>query len=362
MSTATIESLRAPRPAAEQPNVRLDMFSSQGFSLAQRVAQAYASSDAVPAQFRLYNLKKSGSTEQWVENPAAIGNCLVAIEVAQAIGMSVVMVMQNADPIQGKLRWNSKFQIAAVNASRRFSPLRFDFQNLGRIKAKYKEKTGWDKAANKPIYAEREVEVENIQCIAWAVPHGTVIPAGVGTLAQAKQAGMAVIEGAPVSMKMAVEEGWYGKTDSKWQGEMKTLMLQYRAGTFFAGIHAPDVVMGMGMSSEEAHDVIDATRQSDGSFAVNLGDLQEAAKAADVSDAQPADDKPADKPAGAAQAEPETATGPTLADVLAMVESGDLDAALDAANSLPNDEKRKAKDAIRAKARPAEAQSSLSME
>lgn len=234
----------------------VDMFTERGFVLANRIAKAFASSSAVPAQFQQFNLKKAGGEEQWVENPSAIGNCLVAIEVARAVGMSIVAVMQNADMIEGKLRWSGKFVIAAINASKRFTPLRFDMKDLGPIKATYKEKTGWDKQERRPIFAERTVDVQNQRCIAWALPYGVPFPPGVYTLEQAKAAGLPVIESAPVTMRMAVEEGWYGKAGSKWQTELRELMFQYRAGSFFGNVHAPDIVMGMGRTAEEVIDMM----------------------------------------------------------------------------------------------------------
>ncbi|MBN3744650.1 hypothetical protein G3N96_04265 [Burkholderia sp. Se-20373] len=251
------------------------MFTERGFSLANRIAKAYASSDAVPAQFRSHNLKKAGNEEHWVENPSAIGNCLVAIEVARAVRMSITAVMQNADMIEGKLRWSGKFVIAAINASGRFTPLRFQMVNRGRIKAKYKEKTGWNQQARKPIFEEREVEVDDIECIAWALPKGTpeprLSPEDVRKYAGRmldlyRDIGMPVIESAPVSMQMVVEEGWFGKSGSKWQTGLRTLMFQYRAGSFFGNIHAPDIVMGMGRTSEEEADVVDVS--PDGSYTV----------------------------------------------------------------------------------------------
>lgn len=243
----------------------VNMFTERGFALANRLAKAYSSSDAVPAQFRAVNLKKGGNgQEQWVENPNAIGNCLIAIEVAQAVGMSITAVMQNADMIEGKLRWSGKFVIAAINASGRFTPLRFQMINKGGIKANYKEKTGWDSQARRPIFTDRTVEVENIECIAWALPKGFAEPRiDIDTMRQYKgrmldlyrDIGMPVVESAPVSMRMAVEEGWYGKSGSKWQTELRTLMFQYRAGSFFGNIHAPDIVMGMGRTLEETQDL-----------------------------------------------------------------------------------------------------------
>ncbi|HIH2617915.1 TPA: hypothetical protein ACYLK9_003145 [Burkholderia cenocepacia] len=289
------------------PDQAVDMFTERGFSLANRIAKAYASSDAVPAQFRSHNLKKGGNEEHWVENPSAIGNCLVAIEVARAVRMSITAVMQNADMIEGKLRWSGKFVIAAINASGRFTPLRFQMVNRGRIKAVYKEKTGWDREARRPIFAEREVEVDDIECIAWALPKGTPEPrlapdevrkyAG-RMLDLYRDIGMPVIESAPVSMQMVVEEGWFGKSGSKWQTGLRTLMFQYRAGSFFGNIHAPDIVMGMGRTSEEEADVVDVS--PDGSYTVYSTTLDELRGGR----AQPAEEVPR----GAAQAQTEPTT------------------------------------------------------
>ncbi|MDT7835002.1 hypothetical protein [Aquabacterium sp. OR-4] len=243
----------------------VDMFTERGFALANRIAKAYASSDAVPAQFRSHNLKKDGQgSEIWVENTAAMGNCLVAIEVARAVGMSITAVMQNADMIEGKLRWSGRFVIAAINASGRFTPLRFQMVSRGRIKAKYKEKVGWDSQARRPKFEDREVEVDDIECIAWALPKGYPEPklqpdqlrAFPGRMLDLYRAlGLPVIESAPVTMQMVVEEGWYGKPGSKWQTSLRTLMFQYRSGSFFGNIHAPDIVMGMGQTTEEVRDL-----------------------------------------------------------------------------------------------------------
>ncbi|MDR6381788.1 hypothetical protein [Paraburkholderia caribensis] len=211
-----------------------------------------------------------------VPNPSAIGNGLVALEVAQAVRMSVTAVMQNADVIEGKLRWSAKFVIAAINASGRFHPLRFDIANKGPIKATYKEKGQWNRDQRRYDMIEKEVEVENLVCVAWTLPRSVPMPGNVHTLAQAKNAQLPVVESAPVSMKMAVEEGWYAKPGSKWQTEMKHLMLQYRAGSFFGNIHAPDIVMGMGHTTEEAVDTIDVTQQADGTYAVDVDSLRRA--------------------------------------------------------------------------------------
>ncbi|KWE70619.1 hypothetical protein WL77_11990 [Burkholderia ubonensis] len=275
------------------------MFTERGFMLANRIAKAYASSDAVPAQFRSHNLKKVNGEEHWVENPSAIGNCLVAIEVARAVRMSITAVMQNADMIEGKLRWSGKFVIAAINASGRFTPLRFQMINRGRIKASYKEKTGWNSQIKKPIFEDRQVEVDDIECIAWALPKGTPEPRLSAEdlrkypgrmLDLYRDLGMPVIESAPVTMQMVVEEGWFGKSGSKWQTGLRALMFQYRAGSFFGNIHAPDIVMGMGRTSEEEADIVDV--YPDGSFTVQTTTLDSLR----TGPAQPADEVPRGTP------------------------------------------------------------------
>jgi len=352
MNAATpLAAVKQTGELANIPDTKVDMFSARGFALAQRIANAFASSDAVPAQFRSHNLKREGNgAENWVQNQSALGNCIVAIEVAQAVGMSVTAVMQNADVIEGKLRWSGKFVIAAINASRRFTPLRFDIQNLGRIKASYKEKGSWNKDLRRYDMTEKTIEVENLQCIAWALPGGMQFPPGIYTLAEAREAKLPVIESAPVSIRLAVEEGWYSKAGSKWQTELKHLMLQYRAGTFFGNIHAPDIVMGMGRTVEEERDIIDlnpdgsvamvtpaSLRARDGSQAKVVsqdpsGSVEFDPQTGEVVGGS-AGDAPASPEAGGENAHQQHSV-PTVADALAFVKQGDYDMARDIARSL----------------------------
>lgn len=253
MTSTSIAELRAPAPVAADQAV--DMFTARGFELAIRIGKAFATSNAVPAQFRNFTEKKVQGGFQQIENPAALGNCIVAIETARAVGMSITAVMQQANIIEGKLSWSAQFVIGAINASGRFTPLRFDMKPKGRMKATYKEKQGWNNEKRGFDFVDKSVEIDNVECIAWALPRNFACPPGIYTLQQARDAKLPVIESAPVSMKMAVEEGWYAKSGSKWQTEMRTLMLQYRAGAFFGRIHAPDIVMGMGRTSEEMVDM-----------------------------------------------------------------------------------------------------------
>ncbi|MGO4402136.1 hypothetical protein [Achromobacter sp. PAB15] len=286
--TTTLEQVRHPAPSA----LTVNMFSAAGFELAQRIAKAYQTADAVPAAFRATVIKREKNGNEYydveVPNPAALGNCIVAIETAQAVGMSITAVMQNANVIEGRLSWSGKFVIAAINASRRFSPLRFRIKSRGRITAAYKEKGTWNKDLRRYNMVEKTVEIDDVECVAWAY----VMEGGRRT--------DEVIEGTPVSIKMAVEEGWYSKPGSKWQTELKHLMLQYRAGSFFGNIHAPDVVMGMGRTSEELEDILDAVPGTGDSIEVNVDELRRAQAGrapsrpvpADVTDVEARDTQP----------------------------------------------------------------------
>ncbi|MEO8391183.1 hypothetical protein [Polaromonas sp.] len=254
---ANIDSLRKNQLTTAEANQRVDLFSAGGFALANRIGKALSMSSSVPAIYRQTVEKKGkGGVIEYIDNPAALSNCIVAIDIAQALGVSLMSVMQNGNIIEGRFTWSAQYKIAAINASKRFTPLRFEKINKGKINASYKEKQGWNKDKGGFDFKDVVVEgLDNWECVAWALPHGFALPVGVYTLAQAKEAGLPVIEGAPVSMLLAVEEGWYGKSGSKWQTEMKHLMLQYRAGSFFGNIHAPDLLIGFNMTSEEAEDI-----------------------------------------------------------------------------------------------------------
>lgn len=166
---------------------------SNNFIMATRMATALAESTIVPKEYQ--------------KNAP---NCLIAIEQAQRLGVSPLMVMQNLYVIQGRPSWSSKFLIAAINASGRFDqPLQFKEE---------KDKNG-----------------QPFACTAWTTLNGEII------------------EGMKVDMDIAKKEGWLGKNGSKWQ-TMPQLMLRYRAASFFSSLNCPDITMGL-YTSEEAEEM-----------------------------------------------------------------------------------------------------------
>lgn len=183
--------------------------SKEGFESAQRMAMALAKSSLVPPDYR--------------EN---VSNCLIATEMAQRTGCGIMPVMQNLHIIHGKPSWSSQFIIAVLNSCGRFSPLRFSVQRI---------EEGAD--AGKPV-----------SCVAWA---------------RDKETGE-VLEGVPVTMQMAAQEGWMQKKGSKWQ-TMPELMLRYRAAAFFGRLHAPELLMGM-HSEDEIKDIKASDGPAGGEF------------------------------------------------------------------------------------------------
>lgn len=164
----------------------------RNFALAQREATALANSSLVPKEF-------SGN----------VANCLIALNLSRRTGFDPLMTMQNLDVIHGRPSFRATFLIACVNACGRFTPLKYRLSGTG------------DDRTCVAVANDRETGEE--------------------------------IEGPPVSVKMAKDEGWYGKNGSKWK-TMPELMLRYRAAAFFARTVAPDVALGM-MTSDELEDM-----------------------------------------------------------------------------------------------------------
>jgi len=181
---------------ATQQAQPLSAFSSENaFVSVQRMAKALASSTLVPDAYR---------------GEANLGNCIIALELSQRIGASVMAVMQSMVPIHGKPTWSASFLIATVNSCGRFSPMRF----------RWVGKEGTDEWGCRAFAVERDSNLELV--------------------------------GALVNINMAKVEGWYGKSGSKWK-TMPEQMLQYRAGAFWCRTYAPEIALGM-HTSEEVQD------------------------------------------------------------------------------------------------------------
>lgn len=180
---------------APQQNIAPTMWNDSSLlKQAYKAAQYLASSDLVP--------------EQTYKNKPQ--NCLVALDLANRMGLAPLLVMQNLYIVKGKPAWSGQFCITAVNSCGRFTPLEFVF-------------TG-ESEEDAGCYAKAVRIADGVTC--------------TGTI---------------VTMKMAKAEGWLDKSGSKWK-TMGQQMLMYRAASFFARVYCPDILMGV-QTVEEVKDV-----------------------------------------------------------------------------------------------------------
>lgn len=207
---------------SESSSGPMDMFSASGFALLQRMAKAFSASTMVPEQYKAIILKKNAQGgEEWVENPNAMSNCIIALDMAQRMRSNPLMIMQNLYIVHGMPGWSAKYLIATVNTSGRFSALRYEWRG---------------KAGN-----------SDYGCRAWAIEKAT------GER----------LDGIWVDWAMVKAEGWDQKRGSKWK-TMSDQMFIYRAATFWSRQYAPELSMGL-QTAEEIQDTfeIDVTEKSE---------------------------------------------------------------------------------------------------
>ena len=164
--------------------------SIQSFESAQRIAASLADSALVPNAYR---------------GQAGLPNCIVAIEIANRMGMSPFQVMQNLNVIHGRPSWSSQFIIGLIQGCGRFEGFSYD------------------------------ETADSCQCVATLKTTGEQV------------------SGPKITLDMAKKEGWTKNT--KWS-TMPQTMLRYRAASAFGRFHIPDLILGI--QSVEENEVIDA--------------------------------------------------------------------------------------------------------
>lgn len=197
----TAEALVAPQQTDEYALTPAGQ-ATKKFEVLQRKAKMLTTSTIVPDSYR-----------------GNVGNCVIALEMAERMGVVPLMVMQNLYIVHGNPAWSSKFLIASINASKRFSPLRFEFKgeeghtDYGCRCYAYEAS---DRDHKEPLYGD------------W------------------------------ITMDMANKEGWTKKSGSKWLS-MPNQMLRYRAAAFWQRVYCPEISMGL-LTAEEAEDIaVDTT-------------------------------------------------------------------------------------------------------
>ena len=302
----TSANLLAP---TQKANTSVGFFDLESFELTQRMAKMFSTSSLVPAQFRDTVEKYNSATRQkeLVKNPEALANCAIALDMASRLNANPIMVMQNLYVIEGRPSWSSQWIIACVNKSGRFSPLQFRIEDLGEQEVQYEE-FAW--VSGKKQSSIKKAVIRNLVCVA----HAKSLDTGE------------VVESAPVSMELAVKEGWYGKNGSKWQ-TMPEVMLRYRAAAFFGRVYAPDLLMGF-QSQEEAEELAYIETAPTGEVVENTVKVPKGKMKKAEAVAEP-------EPVQAAEPEPEQVPEPTTVQVDDQTIDTDTGEVLQAAEDYP---------------------------
>ena len=136
-------------------------------------------------------------------------DCFVAIEMANRMGVSPMVVMQNMYVVKGKPSWAGQACTMLINSCGKFKDVKHIY-------------TGEKGKPNRGCYVT-----------ATRISDGSQV------------------DGVEVTMQMAQSEGW--TSNSKWRN-MPELMLAYRASAFFARVYCPEAMMGV-QTAEEVYDV-----------------------------------------------------------------------------------------------------------
>ena len=175
-------------------------FNVQKFEHAQRIGMALAKATMIPQHYR--------------EN---VGNCLIALNLAERMQADPMMVMQNTYIVHGKPGIEAKLAIALINTSGRFEPLKYKYKS---------DQSG-----------------EVVECCAYAKEKATGEE----------------LTGPEVTWKMVEGEKW-DKND-KWH-TMRKLMFTYRAAMFFARVNIPEALLGFYTTEE----IIDMQQAGSGTY------------------------------------------------------------------------------------------------
>lgn len=275
----TLAAIKNPAPREQNmPAVTMGFGSLQSFELMQRAAKMLAHSTLVPVAYRTQKeVKEYGKVVGYEDQPSALPNCVVALNMAQRMGADPLMVMQNLYIVEGRPSWSSQFIIAAINSCGRYTPLRFMLSEPSEPRDIEYVETKWVKGNKTEV--KRQLKVANRTCVAWAIE---------------KETGER-LESPEISIDMAIAEGWLTKNGSKWQ-TMPEVMLRYRAAAFFGKLYAPELLMGL-QTAEEAADIIDIDMpEAQPRQATDLNQLRTPPQGSAVAPAQEVDEEDDDKP------------------------------------------------------------------
>jgi len=134
-------------------------------------------------------------------------DCAIAVEMANRMGVNPIFVMQNLYVVQGRPSWSGQACMSLITGSGKY-------RNVKHVYTGEKGTDTWG------CYVQA-IRIEDGE----------------------------TVNGTEITIKMAKEEGWYGKSGSKWK-TMPEQMLAYRASAFFARVHIPNALMGIHVEGE----------------------------------------------------------------------------------------------------------------
>lgn len=140
--------------------------------------------------------------DQYKNRPS---DCMIAIDMANRMGVSPLMVMQSLYVVKGKPSWSGQACMSFIQSNPNFKDVT-------------------------PVYVgEPNTNQRGCYIQATRALDGTTI------------------QGVCVTIAMATAEGWI--KNSKWKN-MPELMLAYRASAFFARVYCPSILMGVSVEGE----------------------------------------------------------------------------------------------------------------
>lgn len=163
------------------------------FKQSQRMAQLLLASDTIPQSYK-----------------GKLPDCVIAIDMANRMGVSPLVIMQNSQIVRGNFSWKGTACKAMIDGCGKYDDSYY-------------------------------VEVGKRGEDSW------------GYYLEAIDKRGRVVKGCTVDIAMAKAEGWYQKDGSKWK-TMPELMLKYRAAAFFFRTECASLAMGF-LTTEEITDI-----------------------------------------------------------------------------------------------------------
>lgn len=173
---------------------------TETFSKAWKMAQVLAGTEIIPQAYK-----------------GKVGDCIVAIDIANRMGLAPIAVMQNSQIVRGNFSWKGTACKAMIDSCGKYKSTRY-------VEVGERGKDNWG------FYLEATDKDGNI------------------------------IKGVTVDMAMAKAEKWYDKDGSKWK-TMGELMLKYRASAFFMRTECASLAMGF-LTVEEQEDLEPVNRNN----------------------------------------------------------------------------------------------------